>query len=116
MHSVTHVSAAHFANEVLRSEIPVLIDFYADWCGPCRMLAPTLERLAAEFAGKAKIVKVNVGQESALASQFHVESIPTLVFVHRGRIVGRTAGLVPEANLRQSLAQLTGTGRARQAS
>ena len=115
MHSVKHVSVTDFPNEVLRSEIPVLVDFYADWCGPCRMLAPALDRLAAEFAGKAKIVKINVDQEPELASQFQVESIPTLAFVHRGKVVGRTAGLVPEPSLRHALAQLAGTGPARQA-
>jgi thioredoxin 1 len=116
MHSVKHVTVTDFSNEVLRSETPVLIDFYADWCGPCRMLAPTLERLAGEFGGKAKIVKVNVDEEPELAGQFQVESIPTLVFVHRGSVVGRTAGLMPEASLRQALAQVVGTGPARRAS
>jgi thioredoxin 1 len=106
MSSVSHVSQANFSQEVIQSRVPVLVDFYADWCGPCRMLAPTLERLAAEFAGRVKIVKVNVDTEPQLASQFQVESIPTLAFIAGGRVVGKTAGLVPEAGLRQALNQL----------
>jgi thioredoxin 1 len=106
MSSVIHASSANFSREVLQSNVPVLVDFYADWCGPCRMLAPTLSRLATEFAGKVKIVKVNVDEEPDLASQFQVESIPTLAFVAAGKVIGRTSGLVPEAGLRQALNQL----------
>ena len=108
MSSVKHVSKATFAHEVLRSAVPVLVDFYADWCGPCRMLAPTLERLSGEFAGRAKVVKVNVDHEPELASHFQVSSIPTLAFFAGGDLVGQTAGLVPEAGLRQALHKLAG--------
>jgi thioredoxin 1 len=108
MHSIEQISTVDFPQKVLRSEVPVLIDFYADWCGPCRMLSPRLERLAGAFAGKARVFKVNVEQEPDLARHFHVDSIPTLVFVHRGRLVGRMTGLVPEANLSRALKELTG--------
>ena len=108
MSSVKHVTKQTFALEVLESPVPVLVDFYADWCGPCRMLVPTLERLSTEFAGRAKIVKVNVDEESALASQFQVSSIPTLIVVADGKLVGRTSGLVPEATLRSALSHLAG--------
>lgn len=108
MSSVKHVSKHNFSHEVLASPVPVLIDFYADWCGPCRMLAPTLERVAAEFADRAKVVKVNVDEEPELADRFQVSSIPTLAFFSGGDLVGRTAGLVPEASLRQALDQLAG--------
>jgi thioredoxin len=101
-----HISSGAFDSEVTRSQMPVLVDFYADWCGPCRALAPTLERLAAEFAGRAKIVKVNVDEEPELAGQFQVSSIPTLVFFAGGRLAGQVAGLVPESGLRQALDQL----------
>ncbi len=116
MSSVKHVSQATFSREVLQSTVPVLVDFYADWCGPCRRLGPTLEHLAAEFAGRVKIVKVDVDVEQELASQFQVESIPTLAFVAGGNLIGKTAGLVPEAGLRQALNQLAGAkpGPARQ--
>jgi thioredoxin 1 len=106
MSSVKHVSKGSFAQDVVESQVPVLVDFYADWCGPCRMLTPTLQQLAAEFGDRVKIVKVNVDEEPELANQFQVESIPTLVFVANGTVVGRTAGLVPEAGLRRALHQL----------
>ena len=106
MSSVKHVSKGSFAQGVVESQVPVLVDFYADWCGPCRMLTPTLHQLAAEFGDRVKIVKVNVDEEPELANQFQVESIPTLVFVANGTVVGRTAGLVPEAGLRRALHQL----------
>lgn len=109
MNSVKHVSKESFKQEVLQSPVPVLVDFYADWCGPCRMLAPTLERLSAEFAGRAKIVKVNIDQEPELADQFQVQSIPTLVVVADGNLVARTSGLASEASLRNALSQLAGT-------
>jgi thioredoxin len=106
MGSVKHVTIQNFSADVIQSDIPVLVDFYADWCGPCRMLAPTLERLATEFDGRIKIVKVNVDRESALASRYEVESIPTLVVLSNGQLIGRAAGLVGEADLRSALNQL----------
>lgn len=111
MSSVKRISKQNFSREVLASPTPVVVDFYADWCGPCRMLAPTLERVAAEFAGRARVVKVNVDEEPELASHFHVSSIPTLAFFANGDLVGRTAGLLPEASLRQALDQLVGPAK-----
>jgi len=109
MSTVKHVTLQSFETEVLQSPVPVLVDFYADWCGPCRMLAPTLERLSDEFAGRATVVKINVDQEPELASQFQVQSIPTLVFIADGNLVTRTSGLATEASLRNALQKLTGT-------
>lgn len=106
MSSIKHVSKATFANEVIHSAVPVLIDFYAGWCGPCRMLAPVLERLAIEFGGRAKIVKVNIDQEQELASQFQVQSIPTLSFVVDGKVAGQASGVLSESALRQALNHL----------
>ncbi|RLS75072.1 MAG: thioredoxin, partial [Planctomycetota bacterium] len=80
MSVVYHTSAENFSRDVLSSPVPVLVDFYADWCGPCRMLAPTLDKLAVEFSGKARIVKVNVDKEPELATQYRVSSIPALMF------------------------------------
>ena len=107
MSVVYHTSAQNFERDVLNSPVPVLVDFYADWCGPCRMLAPTLDRLAVEFSGKARIVKVNVDEEPELASQFNVSSIPNLTFITGGEVVGQSAGAPPEAALRRALSQLT---------
>ncbi|MEX0725178.1 MAG: thioredoxin [Planctomycetaceae bacterium] len=107
MNIIQHVSQNDFSREVLQSDVPVLIDFYADWCGPCRMFSPTLQKVAKDYQGKAKIVKVDVDREPALASRFNVSSIPTLVFVHNGEVVGRTTGLVSEAVLTRAVDQLT---------
>jgi thioredoxin 1 len=112
MSSVVHANQASFSQEVWQSSVPVLVDFYADWCGPCRTIAPALENLAAEFAGRAKIVKVNVDADAELARQFGVESIPTLAFVAGGKVVGKNAGLLPLASLRQALNQLVGAAQA----
>ena len=113
MSVVYHTSAANFSRDVLSSPVPVLVDFYADWCGPCRMLAPTLDRLAVEFSGKARIVKVNVDKEPGLATQYQVSSIPALMFVADGDVVARSAGAASEATLRKALKQITGTAAQR---
>lgn len=107
MSTTKQVTQQSFNQEVLQSSVPVLVDFFADWCGPCRMLSPTLERLSSEFAGRVKIVKVNVDTEPELASQFQVSSIPTLVFVAGGKLVTRTTGLPSESGLRNALNQLS---------
>lgn len=103
MNAVKRVSPQTFHQEISQSTMPVLIDFYADWCGPCRLLAPMLERLASEFAGRVKIAKVNIDDEPMLADRFQVESIPTLLFMQNGQVIGRTSGLPSEAALRQTL-------------
>ncbi|MCX7807504.1 MAG: thioredoxin [Deltaproteobacteria bacterium] len=85
--AVSLVGEANFEAEVVRSELPVLIDFYADWCQPCRMQSPILEQLSQELEGKVKIVKVNVDQSPRLAAAFQVQAIPMLAVVHRGEVV-----------------------------
>lgn len=106
MSSVVHVSEADFESEVLEAKVPVLVDFYADWCGPCRAIAPVMDRLADTYAGRAKIVKINVDDESALAGQFNVRSIPALMFFVAGQLVARTDGAPPPAAIAQALDQL----------
>lgn len=106
MSKIAHTTAATFHRDVLLAPLPVLLDFYADWCGPCRALSPTLERLAQEFAGKVRIVKINVDEEPELASRYQVSAIPTLIFFERGEIVGQTAGASSEVALRRVLQQL----------
>jgi thioredoxin 1 len=90
------ISAANFESEVIRSPVPVLIDFWASWCGPCRMIAPFLEELAGEYAGKIKIGKVNVDEEGDLAGRHSVVSIPTLIVYQGGKIVGQKTGAAPK--------------------
>ena len=100
MSKVTYTSAGTFQKDVIESPIPVLVDLYADWCGPCRAIAPLLNKLAGEFADRVKIVKVDVDAEKELAAKFQVDSIPTLLFFAKGELVHRTAGLMSEASLR----------------
>lgn len=85
------VTDASFEREVLQADRPVLIDFYADWCGPCKMLAPTIEQIAAEQAG-IKVCKVNIDQQKALAQRFQIMSIPTLVVMQGGKVISTATG------------------------
>jgi thioredoxin 1 len=96
----------NFKAEVLESTQPVLVDFWAEWCGPCRMIAPSIEELARDFAGKAKVVKVNVDDEQALASQYGIRSIPTLLFFQGGKVVEQLQGAAPKATLAAKLTSL----------
>lgn len=94
--SVINLTAANFDNEVMKSDKPVLIDFFATWCGPCRMVSPIVDEIAEERAD-VKVCKVDVDQESALASKFGVMSIPTLVVVKNGEVTDQNIGAVPKA-------------------
>lgn len=109
MSPIRHVSTEGFVAEVIDSNVPVLVDFYADWCGPCRMLAPALEGLAREYAGRVKFVKVNVDEEPALAGHFRVQSIPTLLAFQDGRVVDTLIGVGSPGQLRGLLTKLTGS-------
>ena len=93
------VTKENFEVEVLNSEIPVLLDFWATWCGPCMMIAPTLEEIARENAGRLKVGKVNVDEQMELAMQFGVTSIPLLVVMEKGQIVKKAVGAMPKAKI-----------------
>lgn len=97
------VTDASFDQEVMRSPLPVVVDFWAPWCGPCRMVAPTLDKLASEWTGKVKIAKVNVDENPRVSGQFGIQSIPTMIVVINGKIVERWAGALPEPALRSRL-------------
>ena len=97
------VDDSNFQTAVLDSPQPVLVDCFAQWCGPCRMLAPVLDQLAAEFEGRAKVVKVDVDQSPALAQALRIEAMPTLILFANGQEVDRTVGVPPAAHLQQML-------------
>ena len=100
------INTVNELNTLLEGDKPVLLDFYADWCGPCQALLPTIEKLASEYDSKAEIVKINVDQAQELAIQYGVRSIPTLIFFKNKENVERLAGLQPENILKQKLDSL----------
>lgn len=97
------VTDATFESEVLRSKEPVLVDFWAAWCAPCRMIAPTIEALAVEYDGKVRVAKLDVDQNPVTASAYHIHSIPTLLVFKDGRVVDQMVGAVSKATLAAGL-------------
>ena len=94
-----HVTDATYETAVLKSELPVLVDFWAPWCGPCKMVGPLLEQAAKKYAGKLIVAKINIDDDSDTAESLGIQSIPTLLFVKNGEIVNRTVGSMPAADL-----------------
>ncbi len=103
MSSATAVTTTDFDQEVLKSNVPVLIDFWAVWCGPCKMIAPHVDALAAEYAGKVKVFKVNVDEEPDIAGKYGIMSIPTLMFFNEGKLVDQIVGAVPKSAIAAKL-------------
>jgi len=106
--NVIHLDETNFDAEVLTSKQPVLVDFWAPWCGPCRMIAPAIDQLATEYAGRARVAKVNVDEAPTLAARFGVSSIPSLVYFQDGKIVDTTIGAAPKNLIAGTLDRLTG--------
>ena len=94
------VTDAEFEEKVKNNELPVVVDFWAPWCGPCKMVAPTLEKFAKEYAGKVVIAKVNTDEDQQYAAEYGIQGIPTMIFVHQGKLIHRQVGALPEPMLR----------------
>lgn len=101
-----HFTDENFNQEALSSNIPVLVDFYADWCGPCKMLAPIIETLATEYEGKIKIGKLNVDNAPNTAQNYGIMSIPTLLYIKNGKVVNKSTGVVSKATIEEILNNL----------
>jgi thioredoxin 1 len=103
---VLQVNDATFDQEVLQSELPVLVDFWAVWCGPCKALAPSIDAVAAKYAGKVKIAKVNVDENGAAPSRFGIRGIPALLFFKGGKVADQVVGFVAQDVIEEKIAKL----------
>jgi len=105
---VTEIDDNSFASEVLGSSTPVVVDFWAPWCGPCRMIGPIMDKLSGQYSGRIKFCKINVDENQASASRYQAMSIPLLVFFRNGTEVARSVGALPEPALRSKIEQILG--------
>lgn len=106
MANLTNVTSENFDKEVTNSDKPVLVDFWAEWCGPCKALSPVLDEIASEMNGKANVVKVNVDQASDLAQKFGIRGIPTLIFFKNGEVKSTLVGNQPKAEIVKNITSL----------
>ena len=100
---IVEITSNNFEVEVTQSDLPVLVDFWASWCGPCRMLSPVVDELAGQYDGKVKFGKVNVDEQPGLAAAYGVQSIPTLILFKIGEAVNKSVGVVPKSSIEQML-------------
>jgi len=100
-----YVTAHNFETEVLKSEIPVLVDFYAEWCGPCKMISPVIDEIATELAGRVKVLKANVDDVQQIAARFQVMSIPNMILFKDGQVVQQLVGVMPKDQLRGKISE-----------
>jgi len=101
--SLLHLTDNNFKKEVLESNLPILVDFWATWCGPCKMIAPIIEELAREYQGKIKIGKVNVDENPKTATSYGIMSIPTLIFFKNGKVIAQVAGALNKIELKRKI-------------
>jgi thioredoxin 1 len=99
MSNIVHATDSSFDNDVMKSDLPVLVDFWAEWCGPCRMLSPILDDIAKEYSGKIKVVKVNVDESNQTAAHYGVRGIPTILLIKSGQVIGTKVGNLPKSQL-----------------
>ncbi|MFA4029169.1 MAG: hypothetical protein GDYSWBUE_001885 [Candidatus Fervidibacterota bacterium] len=102
------LTADNFDSEILQSNLPAMVDFWAPWCGPCRLMSPIVESIAERYQGKVKVAKVNVDENPQLAVRYSIMSIPTLLFFRNGQVVDKVIGLVPEHEIEERLNKLLG--------
>lgn len=103
MSNAADVTAQDFDKEVLQSDIPVLVDFWAEWCGPCRMIAPAVDAIAGEYAGKLKVLKLNIDKEASVAGKYGVMSIPTLIVFKKGQVAEQIVGALPKQKIEEKI-------------
>ena len=101
--ALLHFTDTNFKKEVLESDLPVLVDFWASWCGPCKAIAPLIEELAGEYEGRVKIGKVNIEENPATPTRYGVMSIPTLLFFKKGRVTDQAVGALPKAEIKKRI-------------
>lgn len=105
MNEPIHVTDAAFEKTIIKAALPVIVDFWAPWCGPCKMIGPTIEKFAKEYEGKLLIAKVNTDENPEWATKFGVQGIPTVLYMYNGKILHRQTGALPESAMRDTLAQ-----------
>ena len=108
MSNEVELSDANFEDEVVKSDVPVLVDFWAEWCGPCKMVEPVVEEIAGEYAGKVKVGKVDVDSNSDTAAKYMIRSIPTLLIFNKGEMVEQIVGAVGKSDITSKLDPLVG--------